>query len=111
MRSRRGPSRRGGGYQRAIELLGKPWTALILGVLQDGPLRFGELEERTPGVGPKVLSARLKELVRRGVVARQVDAGPPVRVSYELTRKGRAFRQVAAAIEKWGRELLIGEQS
>lgn len=93
-------------FQNAVELLARPWTGLILGLLQNGPLRFSELEERTQGVGAKTLSARLKELEKRRIVARHVEAGPPVRVQYTLTSRGRAFGQVAAAIERWGRELL-----
>jgi DNA-binding HxlR family transcriptional regulator len=93
-------------FQNAVELLARPWTGLILGLLQGGPLRFSELEERTRGVGAKTLSARLKDLEARRIVARQVEPGPPVRVQYSLTAKGRAFEQVAAAIERWGRELV-----
>ena len=93
-------------FQNAVELLARPWTGLILSLLQNGPLCFSEIEERTHGVGAKTLSARLKELEARRVVAREVQAGPPVRVQYTLTSKGRAFEQVAAAIERWGRELV-----
>jgi DNA-binding HxlR family transcriptional regulator len=60
-------------------------------------------------VGAKTLSARLKDLEARGLVARDVQPGPPVRVQYTLTRKGRAFEQVAAAIERWGRELVAAD--
>jgi DNA-binding HxlR family transcriptional regulator len=93
-------------YQNAVDLLARPWTGLILSLLQNGPLRFSELEEGTGGVGAKTLSARLKELEARRVVTRHVQAGPPVRVQYSLTPRGRAFEKVAAAIERWGRELV-----
>ena len=93
-------------YQEAIDVLARPWTALILGLLQERPLRFSELEERSRGVGAKTLSARLKELEKREIVARKVQQGPPVRVEYALTRKGKAFGEVAGAIERWGRELI-----
>jgi DNA-binding HxlR family transcriptional regulator len=96
-------------FQNAVDLLARPWTGLILSLLQNGPLRFGELEERTRGVGAKTLSARLKELEARQVVARHVEPGPPVRVQYALTAKGRAFGQVAAAIERWGRALVADD--
>lgn len=98
-------------YQHAIDILCRPWTALILGVLQEGPLRFSELAERTRGLGAKTLSARLKYLESRGILVRHVAAGPPVRVQYELTRMGHAFRHVAAAIEAWGRTLVAGESA
>jgi DNA-binding HxlR family transcriptional regulator len=92
-------------FQMAIDVLGRPWNALILNVLQAGPLRFSELAERARGPGDKVLSARLKDLEARGLIVRHVEPGPPVRVCYELTEQGRAFRQVAEAIELWGRKL------
>lgn len=93
-------------FTEAIDVLGKPWTGLILGLLQGGPLRFSELEAQARPVGAKILSARLKALERRGIVARRVADGPPVRVAYSLTRKGRAFQRVARSIERWGRELI-----
>ena len=93
-------------FNEAMDLLGRPWTGLILGLLQGGPLRFSELEARAKRLGAKTMSARLKVLEKRGVVERHVEDGPPVRVAYSLTRKGRAFGQVARAIEQWGRELI-----
>jgi DNA-binding HxlR family transcriptional regulator len=51
------------------------------------------------------LSARLKELEARGLVERRVETGPPVKVSYELTKHGRAFHDVSKALVEWGREL------
>jgi DNA-binding HxlR family transcriptional regulator len=93
-------------FQNAIEVLGRPWTALILTLLQAGARRFNEIVESAPGLGTKVLSVRLKDLEARGLVERHVEPGPPVRVSYELTEKGRAFGQVAHAVERWGHELV-----
>src|SRR4051812_41737101 len=92
-------------FQEAIDLLGRPWTALLLNVLQEGPLRFNELAAEAKGLSSKVLSTRLKELEKKGLIQRQVDAGPPVRVAYRLTKKGLAFEDVARAIERWGRGL------
>ena len=97
-------------FQSAIEVLGRPWNALILNMLQRGPLRFSELAGRARGPGDKVLSARLKDLEARGLLVRLVDVRPPVRVAYELTRKGRAFQTVAEAIERWGRQLVAEER-
>ena len=93
-------------FKLALEVLGKPWCALILNSLQGGPFRFTELRERSRGPSDKMLSGRLKELETRGLVLRRVEPGPPVRVTYELTDSGRSFNDVARAIERWGRELL-----
>ena len=79
-------------------------SVVALNALQGGPLRFSEIAEQG-GPGDKVLSSRLKDLEARGLVRRTVEPGPPVRVVYELLAKGRAFGQVAEAIERWGREL------
>jgi DNA-binding HxlR family transcriptional regulator len=92
-------------FQVAIEVLGRPWNALILNVLQAGPLRFTELAAAARGPGDKILSARLKELERCQLIVRRVDPGPPVRVTYDLTDAGREFADVAHAIERWGRSL------
>ena len=92
-------------FQCAIEVLGRPWNALILGTLQAGALRFSELADLAHGPGDKVLSGRLKELEATGLIERHVEPGPPVRVTYSLTDRGRGFNDVAAAIEKWGRSL------
>jgi DNA-binding HxlR family transcriptional regulator len=61
-------------------------------------------------VRAKTLSARLKELEGRGIVVREIDVGPPVRVTYALTDKGRAFEHVAQAIERWGRALVADDR-
>jgi len=92
-------------FQLAVEVLGKPWNALILNVLQPGALRYSELAATANGPTDKVLSARLKELEACGLVKRSVDPGPPVKVTYELTPQGRGFGDVAHAIERWGRGL------
>jgi DNA-binding HxlR family transcriptional regulator len=98
-------------FNLAIELLARPWTALILNALQPGPLRFSQIGTQVKGVGDKVLSARLKELEVHGLVIRRVEAGPPVRVGYELTQPGRAFGEVAAAVERWGRQLVPADEA
>lgn len=92
-------------YLAAMEVLAKPWNGMIMAVLEGGPLRFSELAERVPDIGDRILTARLRELEERGLLSRTVEPGPPVRVSYELTEVGHGFREVGAAIEKWGRTM------
>src|SRR5258706_14940732 len=89
-------------FQNAVDLLARPWTGLILSLLQNGPLRFSEIEERTHGVGAKTLSARPLEV--RVYCTR---TGGPAWTSRATTL--RAFEQVAAAIERWGRELVADD--
>jgi DNA-binding HxlR family transcriptional regulator len=93
-------------YLAAMEVLAKPWSGLIIATLEGGPLRFSELSARLPAIGDRMLTTRLKELGAHGVVAREVQPGPPVRVSYTLTEVGRGFRQVADAVRRWGHMIL-----
>jgi DNA-binding HxlR family transcriptional regulator len=97
-------------YVAAMDVLAKPWNGLIIAVLEEGPLRFSELSARVPTIGDRMLADRLRELGQRGVVARGVEPGPPVRVSYALTEVGRGFREVAEAIRKWGQTLLASQK-
>jgi DNA-binding HxlR family transcriptional regulator len=97
--------------QAALDLLGRPWTGLVLAVLQEGALRYSELSTRVAGIGDKTLSARLKELEGKGLIIRQVDPGPPIRVAYRLTPKGAGFRKVVEAIDLWGRQFVESESA
>lgn len=92
-------------FLAAMGVLAKPWNGLLITVLVDGPLRFGEISASMPSIGDRMLASRLKELEDRGVLVRRVDPGPPVRVSYELTEAGRGFGKVVEAISAWGRTL------
>ena len=89
------------GFQRAIELVGKRWSGAVVKALLPGPARFNHLLGGIPGISDRVLTERLRELEVSGVVERLVDPGPPVRVSYRLTARGRALEPVVAAVTDW----------
>ncbi len=88
-------------YHRAVELIGRRWTGAILRALLVGVSRFGELTETIPGLSPRMLSERLKELEAEGIVVRTVIPETPVRVEYRLTEKGRALTTVVEAVADW----------
>jgi DNA-binding HxlR family transcriptional regulator len=94
-------------YHEAVELLGKRWTGAIVCALLGGPMRFSELTHAVPQISDRLLSTRLKELEACGIVARDVQDAPPVRVEYELTPKGRALEPAISAIGSWAREWLL----
>ncbi|HEU4784252.1 MAG TPA: helix-turn-helix domain-containing protein [Ktedonobacterales bacterium] len=91
------------GFQRAIEFIGRRWNGAILYVLLDGPCRFNELLARVPNISDRLLTERLRELDAAGMVTREVQPGPPVRVVYELTDAGRALHEVIQSISTWAR--------
>jgi DNA-binding HxlR family transcriptional regulator len=88
-------------FQRAIELIGKRWTGAVVRALLSGPARFNHLLTGIPGISDRVLTERLRELEMQGLVERLVDPGPPVRVSYRLTPRGRALNTVIASVDAW----------
>lgn len=93
-------------YQKAIELIGKRWTGVIIMVLLDGPRRFNEIAERLEGASDRMLSERLKELEATSILERCVYPETPVRIEYRLTEKGKALAPVIDAIQQWGHEWL-----
>ncbi len=93
-------------YHEAVELVGRRWTGAILRVLMDGPLRFSEIAQAVPELSDRLLSERMKELESRGMVARTVKAGRPVRVEYGLSRMGRELEPALAEIQRWANRWL-----
>ncbi|ROT34053.1 helix-turn-helix domain-containing protein [Micromonospora sp. HM5-17] len=91
---------------RAFTLLGKRWTALVLGSLSAGPAGFRELSRAIEGVSDSMLSDRLSELTAYGLVERMVDPGPPVAVTYALTPRGQALIPALEQVSAWAREHL-----
>jgi DNA-binding HxlR family transcriptional regulator len=90
-------------FHGAVELIGRRWAGAILYALGDGPLRFAELKEAVPGMSDRLLSTRLKELEKAGLVEREVQPGTRVHVSYELTRKGASLKPVIGDLRDWAR--------
>ena len=88
-------------FQRAIELVGKRWTGAVVRGLMASPARFNHLLAGIPGISDRVLTERLRELETEGIVERLVDPGPPVRVSYRLTARGRALGPIIEAVDAW----------
>ena len=93
-------------YQRALELVSKRWSGLIVVALMAGPLRFNEIAQQLEVVSDRMLSERLKELEAEGIIERRVYPEMPVRVEYRLTEKGRALEPVIAAIGQWAHDWL-----
>ena len=89
--------------QAALDILARPWNGLIMETLaKTGSLRFSALREQLAQMGDRMLSLRLKELEARGLIARRVSPGPPVKVDYALTELGQGFGEVSQALGRWG---------
>lgn len=85
----------------AVDVVHSRWTTPILWTLHSaGTLRFGELQRRL-GISPKVLTAKLREMERDGLVTRREYGEVPPRVEYEVTELGLSLRPVFAALGAW----------
>lgn len=90
---------------KALDLIGKRWTALIIYQLLEGPQRFNAIESALP-VSGRLLSERLKELEKEGIVERKVFSEVPIRVEYSLTEKGHSLEATVREIEEWSKKWL-----
>lgn len=88
-----------------MSLLGGAWTPNVIWYLSSGPRRFGELRADIPPISAKVLSARLHELVSRGVILRRVIPSSPPSAEYELADLGRELLPAINAIVSVGMKL------
>lgn len=86
----------------ALDVLGDRWTLLVVRELLLSPVRYSDLQRALPGISPNLLSERLQELERTGLVVREELPPPAARTVYALTDEGRQARGVVAALARFG---------
>lgn len=94
------------GVAAAADIIGAKWTAIIVHDLSEGARRFSELEHACPGISPRTLSERLRNLEDDNIVVRHSYPEAPPRVEYQLTEKGRALLAVIDAMRRFGHDWL-----
>lgn len=91
---------------KALNVVGDRYSLAIVDRLyQHNVLRYGELESDIPGISPRTLSIRLKQLDEAGLITRQAFATKPPRVDYSLTEKGTELAIAAQRLAAWGETL------
>ena len=88
-------------FHRAIELIGSRWTGAILQTLLQGRTRYASIKAAIPDITDRMLSERLRSLEAEDLVIRSVVPDTPVRVEYELTKKGRELQNALIEIGNW----------
>ncbi len=83
---------------KAMELLDQRWTLLVIREMLCGSTRFNDLRRGVPHMSPTLLSKRLHQLVRAGLVERREGS----EVHYVLTPAGLELQQVVQALGTWG---------
>jgi DNA-binding HxlR family transcriptional regulator len=87
---------------RALDVLGERWSLLILRDLLAGATRFNDLARGLPGLSRTLLSQRLRQFERGGLLERADGR-------YVLTRAGRAAEPIVSALADWGAEFAFGD--
>lgn len=95
---------------QAAEVLTERWTLLVLRELLMGSSRFNELQRGVPRMSSSLLSKRLREMERSGLLTREPLQGERGH-AYHLTPAGEALGPLVVSLGNWSREWLKREIS
>ncbi|MEU8707591.1 helix-turn-helix domain-containing protein [Streptomyces sp. NPDC048565] len=87
--------------RQVLDRVGDKWSMLIIVVLENGPLRYTDLQRQIPGISQRMLTHTLRQLVEDGLVTRTAYAEVPPRVEYALTPLGRGLHSIAMQLIGW----------
>ncbi|MER7174951.1 winged helix-turn-helix transcriptional regulator [Streptomyces mesophilus] len=87
-----------------LDLVADTWSVVTVVALQDGPLRYGELQERIGGISKKMLTQTLRKLEVNGLVGRRELRTAPPGTEYRLTELGRSLLDPVRALSRWAEE-------
>jgi DNA-binding HxlR family transcriptional regulator len=83
-------------------VLGKRWSLLILKNLSTKEtIRFNELKRALSGISSTVLSERLLELEREGLVSKKIYPEVPPRVEYSMTPQAKELEVIIKELARW----------
>ena len=85
-----------------IEFVGRRWVGVLLIAGQTGARRFRDYRRLVPGISDRVLTQRLRELERYGLLERTVIPTAPVQILYAPTRRGADLVQALQPLLAWG---------
>jgi DNA-binding HxlR family transcriptional regulator len=89
----------------SANLLGKRWTIMIILEIYKGEnkwKRYIEIKNKMPQLTPKILSTRLKELQKEGIIDKKIDSSTvPIKSEYSLTKKGEGFIKIIHDMRDW----------
>jgi DNA-binding HxlR family transcriptional regulator len=85
----------------AADLLERRWLLQMIVAAHSGAVRFNEFGSSVVGISPRMLSSRLRDLERAGIIARTVIPDSPPGVEYRLTERGRALGPLVDALRRY----------
>lgn len=94
------------GLAAGLDIVGERWTFLIVRELLLAPARFSEIADNLPGIGPNLLSERLRSLTVRGLIEAEPVPGDGRGKRYRLTTLGEELRGPLLELARWGMRFL-----
>lgn len=88
----------------ALQTIGDKWSGLILVCLFEKPCRFTDIEALLPGLNPRTLSQRLRDLEDFGLVSRHEYKEFPPRTEYATTSKAEGLKPVLHELKRWAKK-------
>ncbi|WP_295718076.1 helix-turn-helix domain-containing protein [Mucilaginibacter sp.] len=85
-----------------LYVLNGKWKLPLIVALQNGPLRFNDIQRALGDITPKILSKELRELELNEFLTRKVESTRPVTVTYQLAEYSRSLKSVIEELMKWG---------
>ncbi|ARD49709.1 transcriptional regulator [Sporosarcina sp. P37] len=100
--------------ESSFEILGRRWNGLIIHYLSNCPdytAHFSQMKRDLHDITPRSLSLKLTELAECNLVVKNVMAGTPVTITYQLTEKGQQLAIALQPIQAWAQQYIELESS
>ncbi|MEV0162599.1 HxlR family transcriptional regulator [Nonomuraea fuscirosea] len=95
------PADQMGFVRQILDRVGDKWSMLIIACLEDGALRYTDLQRDVSGISQRMLSHTLRQLQQDGLITRTAYAEVPPRVEYTLTPLGRGLIDIVKQLIGW----------
>ncbi len=92
------------GLNLFIEIIQGKWKIGLIWAIYNGIKRPGELQRKIPKASRRVLETQLNQLVKHGLLKKQIFAVKPPKAEYSLTELGESLIPVIKSTAKWGKE-------
>jgi DNA-binding HxlR family transcriptional regulator len=90
--------------EKTLLLIGKKFDFLIIDFINknNGRARFNEILSNIKSINPRILSMRLKDFEKNGLLTKSIILGTPVKTEYALTKKSESLIEIINKLKKWG---------
>lgn len=87
--------------RQILDRIADKWSLLVIALLDEGTLRFGELRREIDGISTRMLTVTLRNLERDGLVERRMYPEIPPRVEYKLSPLGTTLLSTIQSLVTW----------